>query len=138
MERIVKLLVAATIATIFGVALIFLLAEFSNNGGQYWGFDGHIEPDVAANASFDSGDSRFLYVSGTRPLGKRVLAAPNHIICTFHESTDENLRKNDIEFESNIDDTSTAYRYAYSYNRRIGDLLKSKFPTSCRRQARTE
>ena len=42
------------------------------NGGEYWGFDGHIHPVNAAAESFEANDYRFLELDLRDSLGRSV------------------------------------------------------------------
>ena len=139
MEQIVKLLTAAIIVTVFGLVLTFAFVDFSNNGGEYWGFDGHTEASVVAANSFEAGDYRYLYVKVKKPLGDTVHGGPYRIGCNFLDpSAEDYYRVGDYNFEGSVDSVKAVFAFAALYNQHLSQLLKAEFPTECGRQPKSK
>ena len=132
MERIVKLLFATTLLSIFAYVLIFTSLSRAGNGGEYWGFDGYIEPRPAALKSYEAGDYRFLTVdireSGVSP----QILTPNSVQC-FVRSSKQNIQTRRAVVNATDGDSSRrfAWRFADEYNDTMTELLYADRNIDC-------
>ncbi len=62
-EQIVAYLLVSTVIVIFSVLVLFTMVDSVGNGGGYWGYDGRVDPRLAARDAFDDGDYRLLDVA---------------------------------------------------------------------------
>ena len=132
MEQIVKLLFAATLLSIFAYILIFASIGGAGNGGEYWGYDGSIEPHVAASRSFDSGDYRYLEVDLTEPLGKRVQQVPMYWGCRDHPlGREKDSRPMLREAMHGPDSTRLATDFSLRFNNRMNSLMELELDICC-------
>jgi hypothetical protein len=132
MEQIVKLLFAATLVSIFAYVLIFTSIGGAGNGGEYWGYDGSIEPHVAAAQSFDSGDYRYLEVDLAEQLGKRVHQVPMYYGCRDHPLGTQNNSKQMVrEALHGADSTRLATEFALRFNNRMNSLMVLELDICC-------
>ncbi len=132
MERIAKLLFATTALWIFSVALIFAMNLVAGNGGEYWGFNGRIEPRHAARNEFEAGEYRFLAYELHSEYGGTQRGFPNVYRCDFH-STVENghVRFNEISARHGYDSVSKADRFARRYNDVLASYIRMRTDHYC-------
>ena len=124
MERISKLLFVTTALFLFCVALIFSMTFYSGNGGEYWGYDGIIEPAHAAKQSFEAGEMRFLAYELEPLFGGTELGSPNAYRCDFHpEFENGHIRFNRIKAKHGYDSVQKANSFANSYNNMMAVLV---------------
>ena len=132
MERIAKLLFAVTALSIFCYLIIFSSMSITGNGGEYWGFDGRIEPHRAASRSFSSGNYHLLAVDMEKSLGGRVRIMPTQITCSSFSGTMETtIRLNQIQAIHAQDSVRLATDFAQAYNRHMYSLLRTEFGYKC-------
>lgn len=131
MEQIAKLLFAATFLSIFSYLLFFSSIGQAGNGGEYWGFDGYVEPWKAADMSFKKRDYRFLQVAIRDPLGGITRDAPAYQGCDNHPFGKENaLRPSLNEPIHGVDSIRLATNFARRYNQsmmgRLADMMNNR------------
>ena len=131
MEQITKLLFATTFLSIFCYLLLFSSMGQAGNGGEYWGFDGYVEPWKAADTSFDKRDYRFLQVVIRNPLGGITRDAPAHQGCDNHPFGKENaLRLSSEEPVHGTDSVRLATNFARRYNEsmmwRLAEMMDNR------------
>ena len=131
MEQITKLLFAATFLSIFCYLLFFSSMGQAGNGGEYWGFDGYVEPWKAAEMSFDKRDYRFLQVAIRDPFGGITLEAPAYQGCDNHPLGKEYaLRPSSEEPIHGVDSVRLAADFARRYNQsmmwRLADMMNNR------------
>lgn len=132
MEQIVKLLFATTLLSIFAYLLIFTSVGQAGNGGEYWGFDGSVQPFVAAGRSFDAGDYRYLEVDLTDPLGNRVRVTPMYWRCDNHPSGSNNGSRPTLrEPMHGGDSVRLATDFALEFNNQLNSLMQSELNICC-------
>ncbi len=127
MEQIAKLLFVTIALFLFCVSLMFSMALYSGNGGEYWGFDGVMEPWRAAKQSFDAGEKRFLAYELDTSFSGIKSGAPNAHRCNFHpESEDSHIQLNEIEAKHGYDSVNKAESFAFRYNDMLAALLSQE------------
>lgn len=131
MEQITKLLFAATFLSIFCYLLFFSSMGQAGNGGEYWGFDGYVEPWKAAEKSFEKQDYRFLQVAIRDPYGEIVREAPAYQGCDNHPGGKENaLRPSSEEPIHGVDSVRLATNFARTYNQsmmwQLADMMNNR------------
>ena len=132
MEQIAKLLFATTFLSIFCYLLFFSSMGQAGNGGEYWGFDGYIEPRKAAEISFDKEDYRFLQVSIRNPFGGITRDAPAFQDCENYPLGRENgLRPSSEEQIHGGDSVRLATSFARRYNQSMTWLLADQMNQRC-------
>ncbi len=127
MERIAKLIFAATALWLFYLGLGFSMTVLAGNGGEYWGYDGTIEPHRAAMRSFEAGDKRFLAYELTTSFSGVKSGSPQAYRCNFHLNTERgHLRFNEIEAKHGYDSVRKAEFFAFRYNDMLAVLLSQE------------
>ena len=127
MERISKLIFAATLLWLFYLLLGFSMTVFAGNGGEYWGYDGVIEPWRAARLSFESGEKRFLAYELNTSFSGVKSGSPKAYRCDFHQkSPNGHLRFNKIEAKHGYDSVRKANSFAFQYNDMLAVLLSQE------------
>lgn len=124
MERIAHLVFAATALFLFCVGIIFAMNVFAGNGGEYWGFDGQIDPWHAADYEFEAGDRRFLAYELTTVFGetRRGFHAPSEFA---------HVRFNEIPARHGYDSVRKAHEFARSYNDWLAFSLQTRTDAWC-------
>jgi len=132
MVRIVQLLFAATLLAIFSYQLIFTSFSRSGNGGEYWGFDGHIEPRVASQESYNAADYRFLAVEMREPGAITHEYTPWAIEC-LHRSSGQRVQIRQAVANTEVGDRKPhiAWRFADVYNEEMRELLSNDSNFDC-------
>ena len=124
MERIARLLFATTALFLFCVLLIYSFVDSAGNGGEYWGFDGHIEPWRAAQQSFEAGENRFLAYELTTEFRGTIKSSPKAYRCDFHPPIKNgHVRFNQIPAKRGYDSVRKADWFAHEYNDSLAALL---------------
>ena len=132
MVRIVQLLFAATLLAIFSYLLIFTSLSRSGNGGEYWGFDGHIEPRVASQESYDAGDYRFLAVEMREPGAITHVYTPRATECLRRSSGQRvQIRQAVVNTEVGDRKPHIAWGFADEYNEEMRELLSTDWSFDC-------
>ena len=132
MWQIAKLLFATTLLSIFVFLLIFTSVGQAGNGGEYWGFDGAIEPHIAAARSFETGDYRYLEVDLTDALGKRVQSTPMYSRCPDHPlDRDHDSRPMVRDAIHGADSIRLAEDFALQFNNRMNALMEVELGICC-------
>lgn len=132
MEQISKLLFAATFVSMFCYLLFFSSMGQAGNGGEYWGFNGYIEPWEAAEMSFDNRNYRFLQVAIRDPLGKTAREAPAYQACDNHPMGKENALWSSLEEPIHgVDSIRLATEFARRYNESMTWLLADMMNNRC-------
>lgn len=132
MERIAKLLFAATLLTIFAYVLIFTSTRLAGNGGEYWGYDGQLAASDAALQSFDAGDYRYLEVDLTDSNGKHVRTVPVFSRCHNHPLGKQFVtRRSTNKLIHGYDSVSLATEFADRYNNELNNLLERHMDVCC-------
>jgi len=132
MEQIARLLFATTFLSIFCYLLFFSSIGQAGNGGEYWGFDGYVEPWAAADVSFEKRDYRFLQVAIRNPMGGITHEAPAYQGCDNHPFGKENaLRPSSNEPIHGVDSVRLATKFAHRYNQSMTWLLAEKMNRRC-------
>ena len=124
MERIAKLLFATISLFLFCVVLLFVSVDSAGNGGEYWGFDGRVEPWRAARRSFEAGENRFLAYELETEFRGTVRSSPKAYRCDFHPpGKNGHVRFNQIPARHGYDSVRLAESFAFEYNDRLAALL---------------
>jgi len=132
MEQIAKLLFATTLLTIFACVLIFWSTGLAGNGGEYWGYNGQLEPSDAAQNAFSAGDYRFLEVDLTDSNGKRVHVVPMWLRCHDHPPGSELVtRRSAHRLIHGYDSVRLAKNFAEHYNNEMNLLLERYSGVCC-------
>ena len=132
MVRIVQLLFAATLLAIFSYLLIFTSLSRSANGGEYWGFDGQIEPSIASQGSYGAGDYRFLSVEMREPGAISQVYAPSATECLNRSSGQRvSARQALVNVEVGDRKPHIAWRFAGQYNEAMVELLSEDRNFDC-------
>ena len=132
MEQSTKLLFATTFLSIFCYLLFFSSIGQAGNGGEYWGFDGYVEPWEAADTSFDKRDYQFLQVAIRNPFGEITRDAPAYQECDNHPFGKENaLRPSSEEPIHGADSVRLATNFARRYNESMTLRLADKMENRC-------
>jgi hypothetical protein len=132
MVRIVKLLFATTLLSIFSYVLIFTSTTGAGNGGEYWGYNGTLSAVDAAKQSFDARDFRYLQVDITNSMGKRFRQVPMASRCRNHPLGQELVtRKSANESIHGYDSIKLATSFAEEFNNRMNSLLELEFNICC-------
>lgn len=136
MERIAKLLFAAIFLSIFSYIMVFSFVSMSGNGGEYWGFDGYVEPYVAASRAFDAGDTRFLKVDLVESNGNRLDNIPHVGACENHPFGVLNaFRPTIVGPMHDRDSIPLARKFALAYNSQMEWRLRNEKYFVCKRAA---
>lgn len=131
-EQIAKLLFATTLLSIFCYLLFFSSMGRAGNGGEYWGFNGYMEPWEAADESFQHRDYRFLEVNLRNPLGGMTRVAPAYQGCDNHPFGKDNaLRSSSVEPIHGGDSEKLATSFARQYNQSMTWLLADQMDYRC-------
>jgi len=131
-EQIAKLLFATTFLSIFSYLLFFSSMGHAGNGGEYWGFDGYVEPWEAAQTSFENRDYRFLQINMRKPLGGTTRDAPAYRKCDNHPFGKENaLRPSSEEQIHGGDSIRLATTFAHRYNQSMTWHLADQMNYRC-------
>ena len=126
-EQIATLLFATTLVTIFSYLLAFYAFSSAGNGGRYWGFDGRIEAQAAAELRYTSGDRRFLAYEFSGPIAGRQRGFDGVYRCDFHDHAPRaHLRLNEIDGRHGADSVSKAASFAREYNDALRALLAAE------------
>lgn len=134
MEKIVKLLFATTLLTIFAYILIFASVGLAGNGGEYWGYDGNDDPTVLAGQEFEGGDYRFLMLDFDNLESGTIASVPAIESCRNHPLEPHNYaRPTQIESKHGQDSYRLAYSFARTYNSSMAFRLNEKFAAECER-----
>lgn len=131
-ERVINLLFATTIVSIFSYLLFFVAIGQAGNGGEYWGFSGYEDPYDAARRTFDSGDHRLLKVDISTALGKRVTDVPIAAFCDgFPFGRDLPSRPSTNELIHGADSVRLATEFAHRYNNMIAIFVGDELQPPC-------
>lgn len=132
MEQIAKLLFATTLLSIFTYILFFSSMTHSGNGGEYWGFNGVIEPNEAARISFENRDYRFLAVNIDYEQFTRHTMSPEYQLCSNHPFGAANsLHQSSTEPLHNRQSKYLATNFASRYNEIMLDRLAEQMNYYC-------
>ena len=132
MEQIAKLLFAATILTIFVYLLFFYSIGYAGNGGEYWGFDGYIEPWKAAQDSFEHNETRFLEINLLDANGNLVQYVPLIPACENHPFGGQNFSRPSItEPLHGLDSIRLATEFARRFNSSMASNLEVELGIRC-------
>lgn len=132
MEQVSKLLFALTLLSVFAYLLIYTSMSSAGNGGEYWGFDGHIEPHFAASDSFAAGNYELLALEISSPLGGRIEVVPRPILCTsISGQISTSIRVNKLDAIHGSDSVRLAKDFLQNYNRSMSSQVRSKFGYAC-------
>lgn len=71
--------------SVFCYLLFFWSMSQAGNGGEYWGFDGHIDPVRAADEYFEANDYRFLELDLRDSLDREFTGTPAVLACEIGE-----------------------------------------------------
>ncbi|MDJ0711879.1 MAG: hypothetical protein QNJ14_15935 [Woeseiaceae bacterium] len=131
MEYIAKLLFATTLLSIFCYLLFFVSIGQAGNGGEYWGFNGAIEPWRAAAESFEQKDYRSLRIELRDELGGVVRETPGYQECDNHPfGSDNALRTSSNEPIHGVDSIRLARLFAHEYNesmrRHLAEMMNNR------------
>lgn len=130
--RVANLLIAVTALSIFAYLVIFYSVSSGGNGGEYWDFDGHVEPHRAAADSFTSGDYELLALDMSDALGKRVRIKPTAIYCkSMTRAMITRIRLNSREALHGQDSLRLAEQFLQIYNRQMIGLMQSAYGFQC-------
>lgn len=131
-EQIAKLLFATTLLALFCYLLFFSAAGHTGNGGEYWGFDGYVEPWDAAQNSFDKRDYRFLQVTLRNSFGGIARDIPAYQGCDNHPFGKENaLRPSSEKPIHGSDSVKLATSFARRFNQSMIWLLADQLNHRC-------
>ena len=134
MVQIARLLFATTFVSIFRYLIVYLFIAGAGNGGEYWGFDGHIEPYRAASQAYDAGDLRFLGYDLADEFGQRVRRIPVYSACDNHPYGPEDFyRMNDPEARHGKDSVRLANAFAHRYNDTLAYILDTEMNLICKK-----
>lgn len=129
---ITQLLFATTFLWIFCVVLGFAFNATAGNGGEYWGFNGYVEPWRAAQIAFDAGDRRFLAYELNTVFAGSERGHPNAYRCDFHVLTPEgHLRFNVIAARHGYDSIRIAHAFAHEFNYILAILIRDAEDAWC-------
>ena len=104
----------------------------AGNGGEYWGFDGHIHPVRAAAESFEANDYRFLELDLRDSLGRSFTGIPAIRSCDSHPAGKSNFtRTSSNSLLHGIDSTGLATDFAHDFNQRMASLMKYELSIEC-------
>ena len=132
MVRIVQLLAATALLSIFSYLLIFTSLSRSGNGGEYWGFDGHTEPGTVSEESFSAGDYRFLTVEMKEPGASTQILTPSANECLdWSSARSVQTHRAVVEKEPSDRTPHIAWRFADRYNDRMRELLLNHWNFEC-------
>ena len=124
MVRIVQLLFAATLLAIFAYLLIFASLSRYGSGGEYWGFDGYLEPRVASQESFEAGDYGYLAVEMRKPGAVTHVYTPKATECR-HRPSGQRVRARQAVVNTEVGGRKPhiAWRFAEEYNEEMSELF---------------
>ncbi len=133
MEKIARLLFATAFLTIFSYLLFFSSMSHSGNGGEYWGYNGIVEPDKAARLSYENRDYRFLAVNlDVQFLPRLYRDQREYKICENHPfGATNSLRSSSAEGLHNRESYSLAMHFARQYNLAMERYLAKQMGFRC-------
>ena len=132
MTRISNLLFAVVFLSIFSYLLIYIFASGGGNGGEYWGFDGRIEPHQAAVEAYEAERYEFLALEMQREIGGLVTVSPQLLECSSTAGQIvTTVRHNQGEPVHGPDSVDLAAEFARTYNHRMDGLIRSKLGYRC-------
>lgn len=132
MEQIAKLLFALTLLSVFSYLLIYTSMSVGGNGGEYWGFNGRVEPHIAASNLYKSDKYELLALDIENPLGGRVREIPKPVDCTSIAGKISTItRLNQTEAIHGHDSVRLAQNFSEKYNRHMNSLIRSTFGFKC-------
>lgn len=131
-ERVINLLFATTVVSVFSYLLFFVAISQAGNGGEYWGFSGYEDPYDAARRTFDSGDHRLLKVDISTALGKHVTDVPIAAFCDgLPFGSDLPSRPSINELVHGADSVRLATEFAHRYNNMIAIFVGDEMQPPC-------
>ncbi|MEO0574360.1 MAG: hypothetical protein AAF004_02770 [Pseudomonadota bacterium] len=132
MERIVNILTATTIVTIFAYLLFFYGMSIGGNGGDYWGFSPSIEPHRAAANSFEQQDYLLLSLEITNSLGELEIRKPAMLFCSSDSGEIRTTtRTNIVDAGHGVDSTHKAASFMQEFNSRMIHMMKEQGGNKC-------
>lgn len=132
-EQIVAYLLVSTVIVIFAMLVLFTMATSAGNGGEYWGYDGRIDPREAAFEAFDAGDYRFLDVALPPYEDELTDFTPGVMGCEALPDGDEPVLRRSLEQPMHAEDSlRLATEFARKFNREMALSLNSELQAECR------
>ena len=131
-EQIVVYLMVTTVMMIFFVLVLYTINTTVGNGGEYWGYDGSIEPYMAAAESFESGNYRFLDVN--LPPYDDLLTdfVPGVMGCPqYSDSNELEVFRSSETLLHAADSVRLATGFARSYNQTMARALNRELDAGC-------
>ena len=130
-EQIVTYLLVSTVIVLFAVIVLFTMTTAAGNGGEYWGYDGRVEPWEAASAAFEEGDYRFLDVTLSPYNDKLTDFTPGVMGCESIPGEVPGLRRSSGEPLHAEDSLRLATDFARAFNRELAAILNSRLQARC-------
>ncbi len=131
-EQIVSYLLVSTVIVIFAMLVLFTMTASAGNGGEYWGYDGRVEPLEAASAAFEDGDYRFLDVTLSPYNDKLTDFTPGVMGCEhLPDEYMRGLRSSTGEPLHGVDSLRLATDFARAFNRELAFILNSRLQARC-------
>lgn len=135
MVRIANLLIALTLLSIFSYLVIFVSFSVGGNGGEYWGFDGQIEPHIAAAEAYDDGRYEFLALEMKQEMGGLARLSPRPLRCENRDGPIVTTVKHNQNGAIHASDSVRfATEFAKTYNSRMNGLIATTFGIRCEKR----